>query len=329
MAARVVAELRLDSCQHKTGLAWSPDSQRLAITFRVQQSRVRGVHIFSCIGPRVQRTTSCQPCPPGSVAWLGLDLQPQTFQWSPASTHVAAWVGDALVILAASDCSVTASLPVSSLLGSSTVPAGCTYVHCNWLAGPGRGRLLAYAEQTKYVTIFSLAGQQLRKESTPIFTSSPVWGALGCAAYLTPANEIVLWHPWYCVPRPSGARSGGQIVKTAVYVQDDGALCWTPCGTMLALSVVHIEVTTKVRIGVGVLDWRLGKRLQLCSAAVPAINMYESSLCGLVAVPGGAMQFDLHLSWASSGTAIHLAADISTKQSGTIAFCSFVAVLPE
>ena len=335
----MVAQLHLDEGQHKTHLGWAPNSQLLAITFRVQQAQERGVHIFSRSGASIVRTSSSLQFPAESRAGPSLDLQPQQFEWDPDSTHIAAWVGEALVILSASDCSVTASLPVCSLLGSSCPPAGCSYLDCSWLPGHGTTRLVACTDQAKSAAIFTLAGQQLRRESTPAFASSPVWGALGCAAYLTPdlvcaccgstghmaTSEVLVWLPHYCVPRPSGASSGGQTVRSGVHVQNHAGLSWSPCGTMLAAGHVRVGEAGELTPSVVLLDWRSGKRLQMCNVWLPAGSLDTPTLSRM---PSGAHTIDVHVMWASSGKAVHLGLDMGTEQGGTFLLCSFVAVLP-
>ena len=341
---RIVATLQLDVRHVKAGIAWAPNAQCLALTFRAYTDPPElGVHIFSSVGGAIECVSSL-PSSAASGLQRSLDLQPRCFQWSPDSRHVAAWVGDALVILSASDCSIAASLPALSLLGGSALPAGCSYLHCSWLPGPGASRLVAYAEGAKHLRIYTLPGQQLRKESTPAFASSPVWSALGCAAYLTlsetcaccggPADgttsEVLIWQPWYSVPRPSGACSGGQVVRSGTHVQNGASLSWSPCGTMLAAGHARLEgAEGALKLMVDLLDWRTGRRLQLCNFRLPGPDLYEPSVCGPMAPPSGRLGFDVHTSWARSGKAIHLGVEISTEHGGTNTLCSFVTALPE
>ena len=76
--------------------------------------------------------------------------------------------------------------------------------------------------------IFSLDSKQLREESTPAFAQAPVWGRWAawlvkcpgcpaCAADTDTMTCVLIWLPWYCVPRPSGACSGGQILRSGVH----------------------------------------------------------------------------------------------------------------
>ena len=329
----------------KTGIAWSPNSQCLALTFRAHTDPPElGVHVFSGVGGALDCASITLPSSAASGLQRSLDLQPRCFQWSPDSRHVAAWVGDALVVLSAADCSMVATLPALSLLGGSLPAASCSYLHCSWSPGPGAPRLVAYADRAKRLSIFTLDGQQLRKESTPVFGSSPVWSALGCATYLVPSpacsccsgsfhtmatSEVLIWLPWYAVPRPSGSRSGGQIVRSDVHVQNGASLSWSPCGTLLAAGHACLEDAGTLKLMVDLLDWRTGRRLQLCNFRLPGPDLYEPSVCGPMAHSSGSLAFDVHTSWAGSGKAIHLGVEISTEHGGTNTLCSFVTALPE
>ena len=279
------------------------------------------------------------PCPVRPDPWRDLDLQPQTFQWTPQSTHLAAWIGGALVVLSAADCSIAASLPALSLSG---LPAlGSTFVQCSWLPGPGSARIVAYAGQARQVTLYTLASRQLRSESTPVFVRAPVWGALGCAAWLVDCPgcsecsgrnrycimaKVHIWLPWSCVPRPSGVCSGGQIVHTSNHVKITGALAWSPDGTLLAVGATGIKGTGTQDMRVDLLDWRTGCRLKLCGLTMPlrdlqmpvsranaqaTVDLYTSikesmQIMSVTRDEYTVVATETHLIWSTSGTAIHL-----------------------
>ena len=109
---------------------------------------------------------------------------------------------------------------------------------------------------------------------------APVWGPFGNAAGLrdipgSPADAQV----WTCVPRSSGAQSGGSLVQTGLVLAASTHtqnMQWSPDGALLAVAggqlmtqVFGLSQTLKdARFSIHLLHWRTGECLSSCAMSV-------------------------------------------------------------
>ena len=270
------------------------------------------------------RRAAAAIAPPLFMKWR------QGYQWSPTGTHLAGILTASVLVLNAHDCSVAADISVPSVL-IGRAPLDYLFGQVDWV-GPKSTDLIVRMDSAHVRTMacYSLATQQLRWEShapcMPGVQGAPIWSALGSAAGLEGTLgqplRICLWLPWSVVPRPSGAQSGGQLVRTGVRLYHFAAhtgeqLAFSPDGLLLAAASAHtVPSPSHVGLAVHLLHWRTGEQLQRIS--------WTQSLTGLSLThnaPEPAQQAaDGHppittgvrqlVHWASSGGRVHVGTQV-------------------
>ena len=321
LLCRPTAQLALEPGSDLLSLRWSPTSAAIAVCFRLTGMAKTPANHFLAVYDLTGACTGCtlsqaRRAAAACTTTCLFGCWRQGFAWNSAGRLLAGFFGTALIVLNARDCSVVAAVEVQAVLRGGVPNA--LYGQLDWMPGHSGDlvvRLDTAAVQT--MACFSMATQQLRWEShapcgTGFAGGAPVWGALGSAAGLSNTGkdlQVILWLPWTCVPRPSGARSGGQVVRTELCIPNTSSayelLCYSPDGTLLAVAATATDCPlTKADLSVHLLHWRTGQQLQHISIT--------QSMAGLASGASGWLPLRIKhmLQWAASGGALYVGRNV-------------------
>ena len=330
---RATATLSLAAGSQLHCLRWSPDSRLLAASFKLTRlpksasTANNFVSVYSTAGTQLASSLASlgtAAAPPAGI-WQDYYGTRWGHRWSPCSQLLAGFRGAAMVVLDARSCSAVAVLEIETLLRGAPM-CGLWGNFC-WKPGPA-GELVVCLDTVSVQTMvcWSPATRSLRWERSAPFGACdrgpPVYGALGSAAGLiTRPNgfqEVCIYLPWNVVPRPSGARSGGQLVGTGLHIHGwaPDHVEFSPDGVILAVCSTEARGQTmqdlRACVTLHLLHWRTGQQLNKVATFHDLAGMDFSSgygqlyEMGLKALGMPELAIELAVFWASTGRAVHV-----------------------